>query len=387
MTLRRITTVEDLHAYLQVALQLEHATIPPYLTALYSLHPTANADAFRVIRVVVVEEMLHLTLAANLLNAVGGTPDLTAEGFVPVYPSHLPDGEMDFEVGTRAFSRETVESFLKIERPAEADGDVRFVLRERSPIALLPVVDAPEDDSDDDLHFFSIGLFYAEILDGLQRLHRKLGDDLFRGDPARQVGPEYYYSGGAEIVKVTDIESAAAALRVISEQGEGLGGAIFDEEGELAHYYRFQQLLLGRYYQPGDVHGEPSGPELDIDWDAVYPVKADARLADYAEPGELRDAVLALSEAYGAFLARLTEAFTGRPELLVPAVGDMFRIKELAGRIMRNPMPGEPGVNAAPVFAGPAVGVSWDGSTGSASESAIAPDAALDRVSPPVEVH
>ena len=34
MTLRRITTVEDLHAYLQVALQLEHATIPPYLTAL-----------------------------------------------------------------------------------------------------------------------------------------------------------------------------------------------------------------------------------------------------------------------------------------------------------------------------------------------------------------
>ena len=89
-----------------------------------------------MIRVVAVEEMLHLTLAANLLNAVGGTPDLTAEDFVPAYPSHLPDGESDFEVGTRAFSRETVESFLKIERPAEPEDDVRLVSRDRSPMCL-----------------------------------------------------------------------------------------------------------------------------------------------------------------------------------------------------------------------------------------------------------
>jgi hypothetical protein len=30
----------------------------------------------------------------------------------------------------------------------------------------------------------------------------------------------------------------------------------------------------------------------------------------------------------------------------------MFKIKELAIQIMRNPMPGEAGVNAAPVFRG-----------------------------------
>ena len=39
MTLRRISTVEDLHSYLHIAMQLEHATIPPYLTALYSIVP------------------------------------------------------------------------------------------------------------------------------------------------------------------------------------------------------------------------------------------------------------------------------------------------------------------------------------------------------------
>ena len=85
-------------------MQLEHATIPPYLTALYSIHPGTNADAAHVIRVVAVEEMLHLTLAANVLNAVGGTPDLTAPDFVPTYPAHLPDGEDDFEVEPAARS-------------------------------------------------------------------------------------------------------------------------------------------------------------------------------------------------------------------------------------------------------------------------------------------
>ncbi len=348
MTLRTIATVEDLHDYLYVAMQLEHATIPPYLTALYSIHPTTNADAYRVIRVVAVEEMLHLTLAANLLNAVGGKPDLTAEEFVPAYPAHLPDGEEDFEVGTRAFSRDTIETFLQIERPALAEDDSRFVDRERSQRALLPGVDAHAND----LHFFSIGEFYAELGEGLHRLHQELGDALFCGDPARQVGPEYYYSGGSAIVKVTDLDSADAAMRVISEQGEGLGGGIFDDEGELAHYYRYQQLLLGRHYQPGDRADTPTGPELEVDWDAVYPVMADAALSHYTEPGELQDAVMAFSSAYGEFLAALTEAFNGRPALLLPAVGDMFRIKELACQIMRNPMPGRAGVNAAPVFRG-----------------------------------
>ena len=83
MTASRITTREQLHDYLHAAMQLEHATIPPYLTALYSIRPGTNADAFHVLRVTVVEEMLHLTLAANILNAVGGTPDLTKPDFVP----------------------------------------------------------------------------------------------------------------------------------------------------------------------------------------------------------------------------------------------------------------------------------------------------------------
>jgi hypothetical protein len=87
-------------------MKLEHATIPPYLTALYSLKPGTNLEAFHIIRQVAVEEMLHLTLVANVLNAVGGEIEktLTADDFVPKYPTFLPTGATDFQVSLSKFS-------------------------------------------------------------------------------------------------------------------------------------------------------------------------------------------------------------------------------------------------------------------------------------------
>lgn len=117
---RTISTLAELEAYLNAALRLEHATIPPYLTALYSLHPGSNSDAQHVIRVVVVEEMLHLTLVANVMNALGLQVDLTPDDFTPNYPAHLPSGEIDFLVDIRPFSQAAVTTFLNIERPAKA---------------------------------------------------------------------------------------------------------------------------------------------------------------------------------------------------------------------------------------------------------------------------
>ena len=60
-----------LHELLQAAVELAAPVIPPYLCALYSMHPTGNERAKLIIRSVVVEEMLHMILAANVLNAVG----------------------------------------------------------------------------------------------------------------------------------------------------------------------------------------------------------------------------------------------------------------------------------------------------------------------------
>ena len=58
---------------LQSAVKLEHATIPVYLYALYSLDPTKNAVIATILRSVVVEEMLHMALACNIMNALDGS--------------------------------------------------------------------------------------------------------------------------------------------------------------------------------------------------------------------------------------------------------------------------------------------------------------------------
>src|SRR3954471_24254535 len=84
-----IATIDDLRQHLQWAIELEHATLPPYMTALYSIEEGANPEAVEVIHSVFLEEMLHLTLAANILNAIDGEPQLDRPGFMPTFPTYL----------------------------------------------------------------------------------------------------------------------------------------------------------------------------------------------------------------------------------------------------------------------------------------------------------
>jgi len=345
VTASTIGSRDDLIDYLQTAMALEHATIPTYLTAYYSIHSTTNSDAAHIVRVAAVEEMLHLTLVANVLNAIGGKPDLTRPGFVPAYPARLPDGEEDFTVDLRPFSPEAVEMFCKIERPGRApDAGARLVRTSDS--GGRPLVSSPTAEG---MHFYSIGEFYAEIIEGLEQVAAE-DPGLFRGNPAAQVGPEYFYSGGGTVIVVSDLDSARRALAFIAAQGEGLDSGMYDAEGELAHYYRFRQLQLGRYYQVGDRPDAPTGPRLAISWDDVYRVKVSARLADYPAGSELARVARDFNEDYGAFLALLTRAFNGRPCLLLDAVCDMFRLRDGFTRLIRNPLPGSDGLHAAPTF-------------------------------------
>src|SRR5262245_66324030 len=112
-----IKTLASLRTHLQWALELEHSTVPPYLCALYSIPDGANVRASGLIRSVVMEEMLHMVLAANLLNAVGGEPDVCHAKFVPSYPTYLPHSDKAFLVHLRPFSPEAIATFLRIERP------------------------------------------------------------------------------------------------------------------------------------------------------------------------------------------------------------------------------------------------------------------------------
>src|SRR5687767_925385 len=106
---------------LQQAIELEHSTIPPYLYALYSLVPGKNDSIAEIIESVVVEEMLHMTLVSNILNALGGSPQIDSPDFVPDYPGPLPGSvESQLIVGLAPFSIDLVHDvFMTIEEPED----------------------------------------------------------------------------------------------------------------------------------------------------------------------------------------------------------------------------------------------------------------------------
>jgi hypothetical protein len=328
---------------LQAAVELELSTIPPYLCALYSLRAGANDEARLVIRSVVVEEMLHMVLAANVLNAIGGQPRVTGE-HVPRYPHELPDGVV---LDLLPFCPEAVEAFLKVENPQhdhQATDPSHPLLAgrrpQRHPARAAAVLARPA----------TIGAFYTEIIDGLEQAAKEIGEQaLFCGDPARQITHEYYYAGGGTPITVTDLASAQAALDEIVDQGEGDPGSMYDADGDLGHYFRFQQLKEDRAYLPTDEAGSPSGPSLGVDHSAVYPMIANPRGADYTDP-ELRAASDTANRTWSLLLHQLEESFNGSPEALLPAVHTMFRLRDQSLVLLAQPLPAHGGRHAGPTF-------------------------------------
>ena len=262
-------------------MQLEHGTIPPYLTALYSLHPgTQLRTPCHILRVVAVEEMLHLTLVANMLNAVGGEPDLTQPGL----RARLPGA-------TCPTARPTSRSAASVLPGRRRDVPARSSGRDEAPseerrLAPRSRAPAPSRLARPGRAEHAV-LQHRRVLRGDRPRDRPVctrsrATTLFSGDPARQVTPEYYYSGGGELIPVTDLDSARAGDPAHRRAGRGPAAAASTTPSTSSpHYYRFEQLLLGRYYQQGDKPGKPTGPPLQVDWDAVYPVKKNAKLADY----------------------------------------------------------------------------------------------------------
>jgi hypothetical protein len=324
-----IATIEDLRTHLQWAIELEHATLPPYLCALYSLDAARNPEAVEVVQSVFVEEMLHLTLAANLLNAVGGSPVLDAPALVPGYPRPLPHSDRSFQIELLPFGQRALEGFLRIEEPAVPGS-------------------APEADG-----YETIGQFYEAIEAGLRDLSARLGEQaVFTGDPARQVTAAYPYGGSGRIVEVRDLASALDALNEIVEQGEGAAQHdVWDgdhqmfhaEREEVGHYYRFLELRAGRRFQAGDTPATgPTGKTVEVDWDAVHPMPANPRIADAVPGSEVAVAQQAFNDAYCTLLWMLEQAFNGDPSMLGTATGAMFGLKARAQALL--------GLGAGPTF-------------------------------------
>jgi len=330
-----IDTPESLRAHLQTAIEIEWSTIPPYLCALWSIEDGGNQEAATCLQDVVMEEMLHLTQAANVLNALGGAPRLGAPGTVPDYPAALPHSDRSFQVSLLRFSQEALETFRRIEHPA--------------------LIGAPPQPD----RYTTIAQFYEAVSEAVERL----GADraIWSGDPARQVVPNsQYYGGGGDAIAVTGRHSALEALQLVIDEGEGFAGSVFDgdheilgEAEELAHYFRFDELCRGRRYVRGDTPSSgPTGDPILLDYDAVAPMRANPRADDYPRGSELRAMTEECDATYARLLARLQTAFNGAPETLADAVRDMWALKYQAVALMRVPV-SDTGETAGPAFAAP----------------------------------
>lgn len=298
-----LDTPIGLQSALQTAILLEHAALPPYLYALYSLAPDANTEVFVRLKPIVMQQMGHMALACNVLNAIGGSPVIDDPALVPTYPGPLPGGVANqLVVPLQAFSLVLVHQvFMEIEEP------------ERS---------APEE-------YVRDGLTTANLYLAIGEQIMAQGESIFRGDPERQV------SGVLDIIEVTDPTSARIALETIVEQGQGTAHSPTTASGELAHYYRFAELYHGNELVQ-DPDGSPSwgydGPPIPFDPAGVLRLVSNPKASEY--PVEARAKCEAFNVTYTLLLHDLQAAFNGTPEKLNDAIVGMFRLNDQAADLM-----------------------------------------------------
>jgi hypothetical protein len=336
---RFIEDLRELKLCLMDAVALELFTIPPYLCALWSLKDGklgTNQEAYHIIRSVVMEEMLHMILAANILNSIGGTPSICKVPYLPKYPDKMPHSKIGFEVSLLKFSKEAVNTFLKIERPAE-----------RGSTAPVRKKSGGTRGGKGKLEFASIGEFYAAVREAINRLDREAKDrkqknGIFTGKPQLQVTDVYYYGSGGKLVPVHSIDDANLAIDEIVGQGEGIDGSIkdgddamFDEEVELAHYFRFNEIFCERSYKRGDKPSDdPSGDVLKVDWDAVYNMIPNPTMDKLKKRQRVHSKAMEFNRTYSEMLRNIQQAVTGTQGVLMRATCLMHTLREQAVDLM-----------------------------------------------------
>jgi hypothetical protein len=213
---------------LQAAIELELATLPPYLCGLWSIK-SQDGPVFDLIESIALEEMLHMGLVCNMLTAIGGTPGI-ASGYQNLkYPGPLPGGvRPNLTVYLRGLTTEYVQSvYMGIEYP------------QGGPVAAVEET------------YPTIGAFYDALFDTFKSLNPAISTN-------RQL-----ISPGVGLTQLKTLDEVVKAIDEIKQQGEGTNRSPDAEDfgGELAHYYRFGEIVHGRQFinvgGKWDYQGDP----------------------------------------------------------------------------------------------------------------------------------
>jgi hypothetical protein len=298
---------------LQRAIELEHATLPLYTSAMLSLE-VQNYPTYNCLRSVLMEEMVHMSIAANLLAAIGGSPRMAS--LDPGYPTRgLPGGaEPDLHVGLACLSRRQLSNFMRIEAPVD----------------LLPPQYRTED-------YPTIGRFYKALREAFVDNADDVRAAVLAGGPAHQVGDDIGFATfGAD--GQDPLPGMLAGLDEIMSQGEGAtpGGLVTGAqfEYEESHYARFAELRYGaRYTAPVGVALMPeTEPEFfrgeALAWPRVVNTLAvpgdgyDRLLAEDPDGASAAAELDDFDHAYTGRMVHLARVWNGSPDDQWPTLGE-----------------------------------------------------------------
>jgi len=346
---------EQLWSLLIEAAQFEHMIMCQYLYACFSLKTDPDeglsaeqADAVarwqETVTGIAIEEMLHLALVMNVMTAIGAAPSLSRPNF-PRHSEFLPPGA---EFALLPFGTDSLTHFLYLERPEgmERVDAAEFVpaVPPPDPVAGGEVMPRPQG-------FLTAGHLYRGIEQGLSDLASRLGEPvLFVGEPRAQATPDRFR--WPQLIAVTDLASARAAIDEIIEQGEGARG-----DWRPAHYGRF--FGIWNEYQKlreQDPSFEPARPVIPAFTQQPFDIEQ-----PQPQPTEpvTRDVAELFNLGYEVLLQVLTRFFTHTDEsdeqldsLVQVAFGIMAGVLQpLGNALTRLPVgPGNPGRTAGPAF-------------------------------------
>ncbi len=306
----------DVQSLVQTAIDLEFATLPPYLYAKFSIRPGTNAPALERLDGIIGQEMIHMCLACNILNAIGGTVKINP----PHYPGPLPgDVGGSLIVNLYPFSAEAVGQGMKIEEPAEPV----------QPRMRLAVADEP----------VTIGEYYARVDAAL----KALPPSDWQQD-RNQVSDSQFFVG--QLFAVNNYDDAHQAIDNIVSEGEGTPvtpgetGSPLDFQNELAHYYRFWEMERNQVLSkaPNPV-GYAWGKPLGVDFSAVYPAITNPQDHDFSKDSpQARAAQKACNVAFTAMVDDLAKAFAGADGGIGVAIRAMFDLRMATTQALSTPL-------------------------------------------------
>jgi len=341
---------------LHIAAEIEHSLMVQYLYAAYSLDAAgAPADLRDTVLAwqhgildIAREEMGHLVTVQNLLRVVGGPLNFEREDF-PFRGEFYP-----FYFRIEPISKHSLAKYVVTEMPADPGvPDIEEIKREAA-------------GGNEGVGVNRVGMLYERIITLFENVDKLTDSDFQSASVGYQAdfatwGRNYTRvprpaPGASErtpqliVQPVGNRTQALAALRAISEQGEGLAEPA---ENELSHFQRFLEIYRAFCNEPRPVVRPVASNPTTVEPEPVKDEKEGSeerrKIAVITHPTSLLWAQL-FNTRYRMLLDLLAHALhvegplhgTGGPSargrIIVGAFGEMYHLRALADVIMRLPL-------------------------------------------------